>query len=434
MVTPKDCCKSYEAINSKYINFWNDKSPENCADFKCKMVQTIESPEATCLKGKCLVHSASAKKMLEAVVNPDWNITDKSDLYSVPLGAISDKNCLAYEVSNPNETYLQEHGGGYFNYSAFHRFWFCPNDWNGKFKEIGLTEQVYNAQFLGNFSRYKVYHYSMGNNSDQMLPQKLILSAGNPTDKEKLLDSVINDLVKCNAEKYDYDSNSSIPPRCLDRITPLIPQVIDAIQDTTPLERHDDTGWGFIHNQAMTTMRWYALIVDGVDRAEDSRFSFFKSGGMPTGEEIYSVHYNWLEWWEENNPEKCLQQGLLDFDKYAQASHLPVTENEDSLCHYWFEQENLSPKWAIGKIMKIDLEGRQIDTNTKLYTFVLLGKARAENVTIPIKISELENYYVGKYIKVDMLNICRSIEMLVSSQNEPPIAKNFTPSQEINCS
>jgi hypothetical protein len=62
-----------------------------------------------------------------------------------------------------------------------------------------------------------------------------------------------------------------------------------------------------------------------------------------------------------------------------------------------------------------------------------MGNSRTATITLPIKNNELENYRVYDYLKVDMLNICRSIEMLVSSQSEPPVAKQFTPPEKVSC-
>ena len=110
MVEPKGCCNCQEAINIKYQDYWNNRSTEKCPGVLCKVCQLYDEPEATCLKGTCLVHSSQPQEALRQLVSSDWNITEKTDTYPLPIGAESGENCRMFEMVNPNEQYIQEHG------------------------------------------------------------------------------------------------------------------------------------------------------------------------------------------------------------------------------------------------------------------------------------------------------------------------------------
>jgi len=112
----------------------------------------------------------------------------------------------------------------------------------------------------------------------ETLKLKYKLKYGKPSQKEDVLNLFM--------EKY---------PRT------LVPDVIKAILDDTPLPRHDDTGWGTVHHQAATAMCNFARLIDGKTQRERGvdEYSFFNDGGRANLERRKEVYGNWKQWWKK---------------------------------------------------------------------------------------------------------------------------------------
>ncbi len=89
----------------------------------------------------------------------------------------------------------------------------------------------------------------------------------------------------------------------------LIPEIIEAIEDPTPLPRHGDTGWGFVGHQAAAAMGRIAHAIDGIDVKTRGNgydaYSFHKDqykGGKKLKEmgRLSEVRVNWAEWWHSH--------------------------------------------------------------------------------------------------------------------------------------
>jgi hypothetical protein len=126
---------------------------------------------------------------------------------------------------------------------------------------------------------------------------------------------------------------------------------------------------------------------------------------------------------EVNN--KCSSL-LQEFDNLVERSGLPITEDNNSLCHGFFDNnpESINPKFAVGKLMKIDTEGRP--------SLVFEGINQTNTAYILSSTDEISEFNIGTYYLIDMNNICRLFSMLVSSQSEPNIT--FTKPLEVDCS
>jgi hypothetical protein len=118
---------------------------------------------------------------------------------------------------------------------------------------------------------------------------------GTPEQKEQALDDFIFRVEKFNVGTIPLEERTDI-----NTITPLVPVVIEAILDDTPLPRHEDTGWGYVYHQAASAMNMFAYRVDRVQRNQDPEFSFFSIGGIANEVERKVAHDNWLNWWNEN--------------------------------------------------------------------------------------------------------------------------------------
>lgn len=87
----------------------------------------------------------------------------------------------------------------------------------------------------------------------------------------------------------------------------LIPEVIEAIGDPTPLPREGDTGWGFVGHQAASAMGEIARAIDGVEVETRGQgyhaYSFhgdMYKGGQKLKElgRLSEVGSNWAKWWD----------------------------------------------------------------------------------------------------------------------------------------
>ena len=86
------------------------------------------------------------------------------------------------------------------------------------------------------------------------------------------------------------------------RIVELVPDVIAAILDSTPLPRDGDTGWGYVYHQAATALCNFAYKIDGITQKQRGykQFSFFNDGGIASEQRRQEVYGNWLKWWKQN--------------------------------------------------------------------------------------------------------------------------------------
>lgn len=89
----------------------------------------------------------------------------------------------------------------------------------------------------------------------------------------------------------------------------LIPEIIEAIEDPTPLPRHEDTGWGFVGHQAASVIGEIAQAIDGKDAKTRGQgydtYSFHNDqykGGQKLKEigRLSEVRANWAKWWQSH--------------------------------------------------------------------------------------------------------------------------------------
>ncbi len=111
--------------------------------------------------------STSPEETIKSMLPQSWVVSLEEE--SVPSVWNSDTKCMTIRAENPSEIYSAPFG----NYSAWHNFWFCPSDWNGTLREIGMTEQTYPAITLCNSAKYKIFYLSIGENSEGNLPEKI---------------------------------------------------------------------------------------------------------------------------------------------------------------------------------------------------------------------------------------------------------------------
>lgn len=91
----------------------------------------------------------------------------------------------------------------------------------------------------------------------------------------------------------------------------LLPDVMEAIEDPTPLPRDGDTGWGFVGHKAASAMWRIAQMIDGVDLKERGyrAYSFWYDSGdggaklKATGR-LAEVRRNWEKWWRDQSKSK----------------------------------------------------------------------------------------------------------------------------------
>jgi hypothetical protein len=116
---------------------------------------------------------------------------------------------------------------------------------------------------------------------------------GTPEQREKALDEI-----RLKIEKYNVVTIPEEEQTKIEEITPFIPSVIEAILDSTPLPRHEDTGWGNVSHYANTIMHMFAYRFDGVQRERNPIFSFNDATEKITDEDRKLIHDNWLGWWD----------------------------------------------------------------------------------------------------------------------------------------
>src|SRR4051794_22902274 len=83
----------------------------------------------------------------------------------------------------------------------------------------------------------------------------------------------------------------------------LLPDVMKAIEDPTPLPRDGDTGWGFVGHEAATAMWRLAQMIDGVDLKQrgERAYSFSHDEGdggekLKASGRLAEVRRNWEQW------------------------------------------------------------------------------------------------------------------------------------------
>ncbi len=83
----------------------------------------------------------------------------------------------------------------------------------------------------------------------------------------------------------------------------LLPDVMKAIEDPTPLPRDGDTGWGFVGHEAATAMSRLAQMLDGVDLKQrgERAYSFSHDEGdggekLKASGRLAEVRRNWEQW------------------------------------------------------------------------------------------------------------------------------------------
>jgi hypothetical protein len=86
----------------------------------------------------------------------------------------------------------------------------------------------------------------------------------------------------------------------------LVPDVMEAIEDPTPLPQHEDTGWGFVGHEAATVMARIAQSMDGLDLKERGyrAYSFWDDSGdggekLKAAGRLAEVRRNWEKWWRD---------------------------------------------------------------------------------------------------------------------------------------
>jgi hypothetical protein len=91
----------------------------------------------------------------------------------------------------------------------------------------------------------------------------------------------------------------------------LLPEVMKAIEDPTPLPQHEDTGWGFVGHEAATAMWEIAQTLDGFDLKERGyrAYSFYDDSGdggakLKAAGRLAEVRRNWEKWWRDRSKTK----------------------------------------------------------------------------------------------------------------------------------
>ena len=144
---------------SKPMHFWQTEAP---------CTERIRLAQAPAKRRNCQRNSWSV------ILPAEWTITVYED--TAPWQWDGAPECRYVKVRNPNEEYYSEYGE--FDYHAFHKFWFCPHDWAGECVDPcgceGLSYcQTYPAHLLCNGTDHRVFHVSIGQNSQAELPERV---------------------------------------------------------------------------------------------------------------------------------------------------------------------------------------------------------------------------------------------------------------------
>jgi hypothetical protein len=116
----------------------------------------------------------SPEEAIRSFVPHSWELDVLEN--DVPDGWTGDSSCKYIHLNNPTETYKNEFLMNQ-EYTAWHEFWFCPADWSGNCTSAACNGnsmvQEYPAKSLCNCTEYKIYHLSLGQNSQRNLPIKV---------------------------------------------------------------------------------------------------------------------------------------------------------------------------------------------------------------------------------------------------------------------
>jgi len=118
-------------------------------------------------------------EFLECLLPAEWEIEIiEEDIGSytsaVPMHWIGEPECMLISAWNPTEKYWQPDVR--FEYPAWHDFWFCPEDWEGEcilWEGCELPTDAYPARFLCDCHQFKIFHLSIGQNSQADLPERV---------------------------------------------------------------------------------------------------------------------------------------------------------------------------------------------------------------------------------------------------------------------
>jgi hypothetical protein len=113
--------------------------------------------------------STTPEGVMKSMLSESWTLSAEEEV--VPALLKGSAECKLVKLRNPSEKYFDPNGG--FNYTAWHDFWFCPKDWVGEAPNIPPMVQQYPAELLCDCKEYRIYHLSLGGNSQRDLPEKV---------------------------------------------------------------------------------------------------------------------------------------------------------------------------------------------------------------------------------------------------------------------
>lgn len=141
------------------------------------------------------------ERFLKSVIPESWTISVEKN--SVPALWSGNKECEFIKLENPSEEYSDSDGG--FDYKAWHKFWFCPEDWNGKTPNISPEVQEYPAELICDCDDFKIFHLSLGQNSQKNLPERITLEFGKNKKFVSRSEAWAIDRVRAVPEVVEYE-------------------------------------------------------------------------------------------------------------------------------------------------------------------------------------------------------------------------------------
>ena len=112
----------------------------------------------------------SPEEKISLMLTDSWTLTIEEN--KIPAVWSGEPVCKLIILENPSEKY-ENPFAAFGNYTAFHEFWFCPKGWNGTQKEIPPMVQEYPASLLCDCKDYKIFHFSIGENSQKDWPDRV---------------------------------------------------------------------------------------------------------------------------------------------------------------------------------------------------------------------------------------------------------------------
>lgn len=106
---------------------------------------------------------------IASLLTPEWTITTSEN--TVPAEWKGVEECTYILAENPSEKYYDFQGD--FEYSAHHKFWFCPTNWDGEQVDVEMMEQAYPATLLCSNNDYQIYYLSIGQNSKENVSEDI---------------------------------------------------------------------------------------------------------------------------------------------------------------------------------------------------------------------------------------------------------------------